>query len=246
MGRTVTDTALCLSALAGPHALDPFSLPDRGEAFDAPFSATTSARLAWAGDLGLFTCEREVLAICEQAARTITTVGGSFAEAQPDLRDAMSVFRVLRGVGLNRLGRSFTPESFSQLKETMRENIEYGRSLSVDDIVDAETQRADLHRTMASFFDSYDVLALPASQVTPFPVETEFPTEIEGVVMEDYLDWMSAACVITPTGCPAISIPAGLTDDELPVGLQLVARVGCERELLEIAFAIESANPLST
>jgi amidase len=243
MGRTVADTALCLSALAGPHVFDPLSLPEPGDEFGGPLPVTTSARLAWAGDLGLFTCEGDVLSICEEAARRIESVGGTFTRAQPDLQDAMSTFRVLRGVDLNRLGRTFSTESFSQLKDTMRENIEYGRSLSVDDILDADSRRADLHRTMASFFDAYDVLALPAAQVTPFPIEIEYPTEIEGVVMDDYLDWMSTACIITPTGCPAISVPAGFTDDGLPVGLQLVARVGCDRELLEIASAIESASP---
>jgi amidase len=60
--------------------------------------------------------------------------------------------------------------------------------------------------------------------------------------METYLDWMRSAYLITVTGCPAISVPAGTTEDGLPVGLQLVGPHGGERMLLEVAAAFESAS----
>jgi amidase len=58
--------------------------------------------------------------------------------------------------------------------------------------------------------------------------------------MATYLDWMRAAYFITVTGCPAISVPAGTTSDGLPVGIQLVARHGADRRLLEVAAAVEA------
>ena len=109
-------------------------------------------------------------------------------------------------------------------------------------MIAGEVARADVHRTMATFFEDHDVIALPAAQVAPFPAEWEYPSEIDGVVMDDYLDWMTTCCVITATGCPAISIPAGFTAAGLPVGLQLVAPVGRDRRLLEIAAAMESSE----
>jgi amidase len=59
--------------------------------------------------------------------------------------------------------------------------------------------------------------------------------------MKTYLDWMRSAYLITATGCPAISVPAGSTADGLPVGVQLVAPYGADRRLLEIAGAFEGA-----
>jgi amidase len=91
--------------------------------------------------------------------------------------------------------------------------------------------------------DRGDVLALPAAQVAPFRFETEFPTEIDGVGMADYLEWMTTCCAITPTGCSALSLPAGFTSAGLAVGLQLVARVGNDRAPLEVASALEAVNP---
>jgi amidase len=60
--------------------------------------------------------------------------------------------------------------------------------------------------------------------------------------MATYLDWMRSAYVITVTGCPAISVPAGETTDGLPVGVQIVAPFGADRRLLEIAAGFERAR----
>lgn len=242
MGRSVADTALVMSALAGPHPADPLSLPDDPATFTAVAEAPQTIRLAYAGDMGLFTCEPEVLELCRAAAERVTAAGGSFSEAVPDMTDSMTVFRTLRGLSYRDLGASLPPEAFDQLKSTVQENITFGRGLDADDVISAEVARAHLHRRMTMFFEDVDVLALPSAQVAPFPADWEFPTEIAGVVMEDYLDWMTACCVITPTGCPAISIPAGFTSDGLPVGLQLVAPVGQDRRLLQIAAALEVSD----
>ena len=243
MGRTVADTSLLMSAMAGPDDRDPWSLPEPGSVFAGPLPTTTSAKVAWGGNLGLLECDAEVLMLGEAAARTVQSVGGSFAEDHPDIEHAEYVFRVLRGLGYARNAALIPDDMYPLVKGTVRENIEYGRTLTTEDLFLAERQRADLHRTMSAFFDEYDVLAMPAAQVPAFPVETEFLTEINGVAMPDYLGWMMAACIITPTGCPSICIPAGFTSEGLPVGLQLVTRAGQDRELFEIASAMEAANP---
>ncbi len=242
MGRTVADTALVLSALAGPDPRDPRSRSEPGSSF-GEVTPASSPRVAWGGDLGLFRCDSEVLRICHSAAKTVVDIGGTFSAAFPDLRHSEQIFRVLRGLSYRNLGDDFPEATHHQMKATVRENIAFGRSLGVEDLLRVEKMKADLHRSMSAFFDDFDVLALPAAQVPAFDVELEYPTHIEGQPVSDYLDWMMACCVITPTECPAISIPAGFTDDGLPVGLQLVARVGHDRQLLEVAAALEAANP---
>ncbi|MGE5219187.1 MAG: amidase family protein, partial [Chloroflexota bacterium] len=66
--------------------------------------------------------------------------------------------------------------------------------------------------------------------------------EIDGVKMTDYLDWMKSAYWITPTFCPAISVPAGFTEEGLPVGIQIVGRYRDDFGVLQIAHAFEQAT----
>jgi amidase len=72
-------------------------------------------------------------------------------------------------------------------------------------------------------------------------VEQRFPTGIAGETLTTYIDWMFLTFVITLTGCPAISLPCGLTEEGLPVGLQLVGRPHGDAELLGAALLLEQA-----
>ena len=86
------------------------------------------------------------------------------------------------------------------------------------------------------------MLACPVSQVAPFDVTLDWVHEINGQEMTTYLDWMASAYLISVTGLPAISVPAGFTADGRPVGLQLVGRRRGDWDLLALAHAFEAAT----
>jgi amidase len=139
------------------------------------------------------------------------------------------------------------------LKDTVVSNIEAGRLITGPQIAQVERQRTDLHHRLLGFLDEYEFLMLPVSQVPPFDVEQPYVTEIGGVAMESYIDWMRSCYYISVTGLPAISVPAGFTDDGLPVGLQIVGRHRDDVGVLQMAHAFEQATgfwerhpPLST
>jgi amidase len=95
---------------------------------------------------------------------------------------------------------------------------------------------------MRRFLERYDFLLLPACQVPPFPVSQPYVSEIDGVKLATYFDWMKTCYLITATSHPAISVPAGFTDDGLPVGLQIVGRYRDDFGVLQFAHAFESAT----
>ena len=83
---------------------------------------------------------------------------------------------------------------------------------------------------------------LPVSQVPPFDVTQPYITEIDGVKLDTYIDWMRSCYYITVTGLPAISVPAGFTSEGLPVGIQLVGRHQDDWGVLQLAHAFEQAT----
>jgi amidase len=130
------------------------------------------------------------------------------------------------------------------MKSTVVWNIELGLSLTDDDVRRARDELRAIRNRTGAFFRRFDVLAMPVTQVIPFPVETEYPADIEGVAMTTYVDWMESCWAISVTGAPAISVPAGFTDEGLPVGLQLVGRPGDDLPLLRAAAAFEAATEI--
>ena len=102
-----------------------------------------------------------------------------------------------------------------------------------------------LFHRVRQFFDRYDVLLLPVSQVLPFDVELEYPTEIDGVPMTDYLDWMRSAYLVSATGCPALSVPAAFSAAGLPIGVQLVGPHRADFAILQAGHVFEQATQVS-
>ena len=244
MARDVGDLALLLSVLAGPDPRAPLALGDRGSVFAPPVTGhLLGLRVALSVDLGgAFEVDDRVAAVVEEAGRTIAHQGAQVSADHPDLALADDTFRTLRAWHLQaKLGPLLAdhPDGF---KQSLADNIRLGAGLTGADVARAYTQRTSLAETMRLFFQQYDVLVLPVSQVPPFPADQEFPTEINGRPMETYLDWMRSAYFISVTGCPAISLPAGHTPEGLPVGIQVVAPHGADRRLLEIASAFEAAR----
>lgn len=242
MARTVDDVALLLSVLAGPDPRAPQALGDRGESFATVAPAPLAGlRVALSVDLGgAFEVDPEVAAVVESAGAALAAAGAAVTGTVPDLARADDTFRTLRAWHFQaRFGRLLAahPDGF---KSSLADNIRAGAALTGDDVARAYAQRTAHSETMRLFFEDHDVLVLPVSQVPPFPADQEFPTSINGRPMATYLDWMRSAYLITVTGCPAISVPAGHTSDNLPVGVQLVAPHGADLRLLEVAAAFEA------
>lgn len=241
MARNAGDLGLLLSVMAGDDPRDPRSLTEDPSVFAEPLGEDLDGlRVAWGGDLGLtgnetMPFESDQLSVARGALQRLVDRGAIVDEAAPDLRGAMATFRAMRALGFRAHVDDYP--RWETMKPTLVENIRIGLDLSIDEVMQAEDRRTQIHAEMLSFFDRYDVLAMPTTQVGPFPVEVEYPTEINGQPMGDYLEWMSSCCVITVTGCPAVSVPAGVDDDGLPVGLQLISPPRTERRLLEVADA---------
>ncbi|MCE0761750.1 amidase [Pseudonocardia kujensis] len=245
MARTVSDVALLLSVMAGPDPRSPIAIEEPGSVFAAPLEREdlTGLRVAWSPDLGgSIPVDAAVTAALEPQVRVLEELGATVERADPDLRGADEVFRTLRAWIFAVSMGPLLARHRDRMKATLVGNIEEGRRLTGADVARAEILHSALFQRMRRFYERYDLLALPVSQVPPFPVEMEYPTEIAGVAQGSYLDWMRSAYLISSFGHPAISVPAGFTSDGLPVGLQLVGAHRGEAALLQAAHAFEQAT----
>jgi amidase len=243
LARNVGDLALLLSVIAGPDPRVPTALGDLGDDFAAPLEGSPAGlRVALTTDLGgLLEVDAGVAQVVESAGGVFAASGAHVSTAYPDLAEADDTFRTLRAWTFQSGFGGLLAEHPDSFKKSLADNIRAGETLTGADVARAYAQRTALAERMRRFFEAYDVLVLPTSQVPPFPADQEYPTEINGRPMTTYLDWMRSAYVITVTGCPAISVPAGTTASGLPVGVQIVAPAGRDRRLLEIAAAFEAA-----
>ena len=243
MGRTVEDCAFLLSAMAGPDPRAPTSILESGSAFSRPLERDfKKARVAWSRDLGGLPMDTRVISLLAGQKRVLESLGCIVEQAEPDFSGATEAFETLRAVSfLARFG-PLLKEHRDKLKDTVLWNIEQGMKLTPEKIARAAQLRTTLFHRMRAFLERYQFLVCPVNQLPPFPAELEWPREIDGTKLENYLDWMKSCYYITITSHPAISVPAGFTPDGLPVGLQIVGRYREDFSVLQLAHAFESAT----
>src|SRR5436190_17705236 len=242
MGRTVEDTAFLLSAMAGPDPRSPVSIAEPGTLFSRPLKRSfKKVRVAWSRDLGGLPMDARVSAVLEKQRSVFKALGCVIEDAEPDLSAATEAFHTLRALGfLDRL--PLLRKHRDKLKDTVIWNIEQGLALTGEKIARGNELRTQVFHRMRAFLERYEFLLCPVNQVPPFPVDVPYPTEIAGVKLDNYIDWMKSCYFISTASHPAISVPAGFTPQGLPVGIQIVGRYRDDFGVLQIAHAFEQAT----
>ncbi len=243
MARDVLDCALFLDAMAGFDPIWPISFP----APDRPYQETTrqdagNIRIAYTSDLnGFAAVTSEIDTVLRGAINSLRLPSITVEDYCPDLPRLDEAFRALRCLSF--MGSyQVTPESVTRhYKDTIKGNLTDARAMTFDDYVQAERNRSAIYNTMAAFFETHDVLACPVNGLAPLPVEIEYPSEVAGRPMRDYIDWLQFAFLATVAGLPALSLPVGFTPSGMPVGLQLIGPPRGEARLLQVAHTLEQA-----
>ena len=245
MGRTVGDTAFMLDAEAGHYPGDPLSYPAPEtpyvEAVDNPKPPT---RIAYTPDLGIAPVASEVKELCAKAVKLFEGIA-EVEEDTIDLHDARDTFQTLRASQFAANMKPLLGTHRDQLKPEVIWNIEKGLALSRRDVEKSQAARGALFHRVTAFFQNYDLLVCPTVSVPPFDVDIRYLTEIEGVELYNYVDWLLLTFALTLTACPAISVPCGFTESGLPVGLQIVGPPRGEAPMLSAAALFEQAAGLA-
>lgn len=241
MARNVEDVALMLDAMVGEEPANPVSLPADGTSYRAAaLSGWKPKRVAVSRDLGITPVDPEVAEIVTGAARRFEELGVIVEEAHPDFTGIHECFGAFRALSYATGYGELLASGRDRLKPEVIWNTEKGLAMTGGDVARAERLRGELFRRVLAFFQTYDLILCPATVVPPYPVEQRYVAELNGHVFSNYYEWLAIAYAFTTVCCPAISIPAGFTRDNLPVGLQIAAPPRGEARLLSAARLMES------
>jgi amidase len=245
MARTVGDVALMLSAIAGPDGRSPIALPEAGRVFAGSLDRDfAGVRIAWWTTLGGAPVDPVVRDVVNGQRHVFESLGCRVDEAEPDFSHFDAVFKTIRALAFLTGLAPRVEDERDRLKDTILWELERGERLTPAQIAAAFGKRSELYHRMCVFMEQYEFFVLPTAQVPPFDVTQPYPTEIDGVRMETYIDWMQSCYFISIVGNPAISVPCGATPGGLPIGLQIVGRHRDDWGVLQLAHAFERERTL--
>lgn len=243
MARSVADAAFMLSVMAGADARDPISYPGDPQRFTRPLARDhKGVRIAWSLDLNGLPLDRRVRAVLEPQRHTLEDLGCIVEDACPDFGDVDDIFLTLRKWASWNTHGPLLWHHREVMKPEAIWDIESGAHLTGADIAQAIIRHGELLERIRKFQENYDFLVCAVNQVPPFDASLDWPKEIEGVAMDNYVSWMKSAYWISATRRPAISVPAGFTAEGLPVGIQIVGRDRDDFGVLQMAHAFEEAT----
>lgn len=257
ISRTVEDSALAMSALAGYDSRDPYALPDSVD-FNAALKASIAGKkIAYTRDYGIFPVDKRVTAVVDKAVSAFEEAGAHVDEVKIDIRHshmelsdlwcrfiaprqvaALEGFKA-EGIDLARDHRGDFPPEFWYWDEI-------GRRITVTQYLADQAIRTEVFDALRSVLDRYDYLVAPTLSCLPVDNATDGntlgPAEVEGQKINRLIGWCMTF-LINYIGYPAASVPAGLSEDGLPVGMQIVGRRYADFDVIAASAAFEKLRP---
>jgi Asp-tRNA(Asn)/Glu-tRNA(Gln) amidotransferase A subunit family amidase len=241
IARSVRDAALLLGVISGFDARDHASIsgpvPDYLAACEAP---VVGMRVAWSPTLGYARPNQEVLEIVEGAVQAFEDLGCSVELVEEVMEDPVDMWNAEFYAGAGTRLKGALRDSPELLDPAVAEILEGALRGTVEEYYTKVFARYELREKVRRFFESYDLLLTPTLPVPPFEAGVNVPPELPD---RSIVSWVYYTYPFNLTGNPAASIPCGITDEGLPVGLQMVTATNRETDLLRAAAAFEAARP---
>jgi aspartyl-tRNA(Asn)/glutamyl-tRNA(Gln) amidotransferase subunit A len=244
MSRTVADSAFMLSVIAGPDSRDNRSLP-REEGFnwmDSLKGDIKGLRVAYSPDWGYVKVDKRVRDIVGRAVRVFERdLGCIVEEASPGWENPYGAFwALLAGESDLKAMRAMEKKLGDKMTPHLRDFLK--TEWTAEQLTDAVVARKAVNNKMWRFMRKYDLLLTPTLAVPPFEIGVQGPAKIDGFDVEPF-EWLHFTYPLNFTGQPAASIPAGWTDDGLPIGLQIIGRHLDDAMVLKASACFEAAQP---
>ncbi len=241
IARSVKDCGLALDAMSGYNVVDPLTNPIVRKGYrKAAEKPIKPPSCAFSVDLNIATVSSDVNSTINGAIHILEKAGLKVKATCPNLQNSDMVFKTCRAYQFNALWSDTLKQNRTKLKPEVISNIEQGSKITAEELANAEAERSKIRRAMLDFLEDEEFLISATAPVAPNLAEERYVSNISGVMLKSYIDWLILGYSISITGCPAISVPCGFNKEGLPIGMQIVAKPHCELSLLQFAAWIET------
>ncbi|MBV8385209.1 MAG: amidase [Acidimicrobiia bacterium] len=243
---TVRDAARHLDVAAGPHNLDRASLPAPGLSYERAIEELDVGGLKalWSPDMGYAVVVPEIEELARAAAESLVDAAGlqrverPFSPSSP-MRTWLSAGAADMWLDLE---EGMWPECADDLTGLVRASLRRTQEWTLPRYARALRHRQQLEEEVADLFADIDVLLTPTTAMAAYAAEGPLPMEING---KDARHSGPVPFTMLANLCwnPAISVPAGVTHEGLPVGLQIIVRRHADDVALRLARIFEQTRP---
>ncbi len=245
--RTVADTARALDVMTGLWPADVLALDPPTISYERAIEELSVAglRAAWSPDLGFAGVETEVQAVAGRTANLLAEAAGlHLSDERPVFtQPGPIIFNTEFARWIHQLTKQgIWPAHRDQLSRAGLWAADFGLSLSLEQFLEAELQLVQLRQELGVFFARHDVLLTPTVACRAYGADDPYPTEVEGrdvssTTIEPFTQLSTLGWL------PSISVPAGMSSDGLPIGLQIAGRLHRDDVVLRLARVLEVAQP---
>ncbi|MEU5581496.1 amidase [Streptomyces huasconensis] len=241
MTRDAADAALMMEVITGPDPRDWSQLGAVAGSFRAGLDGgVRGLRVAYSPSLGGQVAVRPaVAAAVRRAVESLAAQGAYVEEADPDFSEPVEAFHTLWFSGAARVVQHLAPTQRELLDPGLREICGQGARYSALDYLAAVDVRTDLGRRMGRFHATYDLLVTPTLPVTAFEAGVEVP---KGSGHRRWTGWTPFTYPFNLTQQPAATVPCGVDEEGLPVGVQIVGARHTDTVVLRAAHALYEAG----
>ncbi len=243
MTRTVSDAALMMNEISKTDTRDWQALPYADVDYTAKLDrGIKGMTFAFSPTLGYVDVDPEVAKHVKAAVKILRELGAKIVQVDPGFTDPAEMFRTLWWSGARGALGALPPEKLSLLEPALADVAEQSRSITVEQIQQANTQRGALGAHMKKFMLKYDALITPTMPIAAFEAGKLQPADPDN--RGKWVNWTPFTYPFNLTQQPAASVPCGFTEAGLPIGLQIIGRMFDDTRVLRIAAAYEAAAPL--
>ncbi len=241
--RTVSDAALYLDCTAGYHPADSYSLPKPAQSYlNTLDNLPDKLKIAFSTNLGYARVQKTVMDCVEQAAHAFEEMGHQVEMWTGSLPDTGDAWTHLICTDIYAQICNVQEQDRNEIGRTLMAVVDRTRTLSVKELTAIQRLRAELNERLLNLFEEFDLLLTPTMPTEAFAAGGPPPAFIDG----QPIPLMGVVAFTYPfnlSGHPAASVPAGLTPNGLPAGLQIIGPRHRDDLVLQAARAYEKVRP---